>query len=85
MKTITVTNPNTKLVFYFGKPIAVKKHGAKVDGWQPTLVTFALPPDWAAVVPPEPGTFAGELIHARGPRGATVNTSESGMTNLSTP
>ena len=35
MNTIEVTNPNGKLALYFGQPLKVKKHGPRIDGWQP--------------------------------------------------
>lgn len=84
MNTIKVTNPNFKLVTYFGNPIKVTKAGPRIDGWQPHFATFLLPEGWTPVVPPTKDQHGDEL-HATGPDGAYVTTTASGMTNLNTP
>ncbi len=84
MNTIEVSNPNLKLDIYLGKPIKVKKHGQRIEGWQPTLVTYRLPEGWSPLTPPTKNN-RGDDVHAIGPAGATVTTTPSGMTNLLTP
>lgn len=81
MNTIEVPNPNLKLHLYFGQPLKTKNFGSRIDGWQPQLVTFRLPAEWSPVIPPAKNQH-NETVHANGPAGATVTSTESGMTNL---